>query len=101
MASAVDRCLWGWLGLLIVPVVLAFGGYLFRSSQNRATQEAAERRAQVEKLEACLNHMSELLIPNEDLPSLYDEPPTRQFEDYGAGADTNDAKEAGFGERLR
>jgi hypothetical protein len=34
IASAFDKSLWDWLGLLIVPVVLAIGGYLFNSSQN-------------------------------------------------------------------
>jgi hypothetical protein len=33
------------LNLLIVPAVLALGGYLFTRSETRATQAAAERRA--------------------------------------------------------
>ena len=38
------RTLWDWLKLLIVPVVLAFGGYLFnRAESRRAQQEAAEQ----------------------------------------------------------
>jgi hypothetical protein len=32
-----DITLWDWLELLIVPVVLAIGGYLFTRSGNRAT----------------------------------------------------------------
>ena len=36
------KTLWDWLDLLIVPVVLAIGGYLFNSSQNQATRRAAE-----------------------------------------------------------
>jgi hypothetical protein len=39
------RTLWDWLNLLIVPAVLALGGYLFTRSETRATQAAAERRA--------------------------------------------------------
>jgi hypothetical protein len=70
----VDKTLWDWLGLLIVPVVLAIGGYLFNSSQNRATQAAAERRAQDEALQAYLDYMSDfLLAPKQDQPSPYDE----------------------------
>jgi hypothetical protein len=69
------KTLWDWLDLLIVPIVLAIGGYLFTRSENRATQAAAERRAQDEALQAYLNNMSEMLIPNKDQPSLYDEPP--------------------------
>jgi purine-cytosine permease-like protein len=37
--------LWQWLDLLIVPAVLAIGGYLFTRSENRATRVAAEQRA--------------------------------------------------------
>ena len=62
---------WDWLDLLIVPVVLAIGGYLFNSSQNRTTQTAAERHAQDEALQAYLDKMSDMLIPNKDQPSLY------------------------------
>src|SRR5215210_5632192 len=35
------RTLWDWLDLLIVPVVLAIGGYLFTRSENRSTRMAA------------------------------------------------------------
>ena len=45
IAFAVDKSLWDWLGLLIVPVMLAIGGYLFNSLENRAAQEAEEQRA--------------------------------------------------------
>jgi hypothetical protein len=65
------QTLWDWLSLLIVPSVLAVGGYLFTRSENRATQAAAERRAQDDALQAYLDHMSELLIPKKDQPSLY------------------------------
>jgi uncharacterized protein YjbI with pentapeptide repeats len=69
------RTLWDWLDLLIVPAVLAIGGYLFNRSENRATQAAAERRAQDEALQAYLDNMSDMLITNKDQPSLYDEHP--------------------------
>jgi hypothetical protein len=65
------KTLWDWLKLLIVPAVLAIGGYLFTRSENRATQAAAERRAQDEALQAYLDQMSAMLIPNKDQPSLY------------------------------
>jgi hypothetical protein len=70
------KTMWDWLDLLIVPVVLAIGGYLFNSSQNRATEVAAERRAQDDALQAYLDKMSDLLITEKDRPSLYDEDPT-------------------------
>jgi uncharacterized protein YjbI with pentapeptide repeats len=69
------KTLWDWLKLLIVPVVLAIGGYLFTRSENRATQAAAGRQAQEEALQAYLDNMSGLLIPTQDQPSLYDENP--------------------------
>jgi hypothetical protein len=62
---------WDWLDLLIVPVVLAIGGYLFNSAQNRGTQKVAEPRAQDDALQAYLDKMSDMLIPNKDQPSLY------------------------------
>jgi hypothetical protein len=33
--------LWDWLDLLIVPIVLGLGGYLFAMSENRRTQRVA------------------------------------------------------------
>ena len=62
IASAVDKPLWAWLNLLIIPVVLAIGGYWFTSSQNRATHAAAERRAQDDALQSYLNQMGQLLL---------------------------------------
>jgi hypothetical protein len=62
VASVVEKGLWDWLDLLVVPAVLAIGGYLFSSAQNRAAQVAAERRAQDEALQAYLDRMGQLLI---------------------------------------
>jgi DNA-binding protein Fis len=53
--------LWDWLDLLIVPAVLAIGGYLFTRSENRATRVAAEQRAQDEALQAYLDGMAQLV----------------------------------------
>src|SRR5215211_2473133 len=49
------KTLWDWLDLLIIPVVLAIGGYLFTRSENRATRVAAGQRAQSEALQAYLD----------------------------------------------
>jgi hypothetical protein len=57
--------LWAWLKLLIVPVVLAIGGFLFTRSENRATQAVAERRAQDEALQAYLDQIGQLLLDKE------------------------------------
>jgi hypothetical protein len=57
-----DITLWNWMNLLIIPVVLAIGGYLFTRSENRATRVAAEQRAQDEALQAYLDQMGQLLL---------------------------------------
>jgi hypothetical protein len=40
-----ERRFWDWLKLLIVPAVLALGGYLFTRSENERARELADRRA--------------------------------------------------------
>ena len=57
-----NRTLWDWLDLLIVPVVLAIGGYLFTRSESRATRAVAERRTEDEALQAYLDQMGQLLL---------------------------------------
>jgi uncharacterized protein YjbI with pentapeptide repeats len=67
---------WDWLSLLIVPVVLALGGYFFTRSENRRTREDADRqrsldreladdRRQDEMLQAYLDGVSQLLTDKE------------------------------------
>jgi uncharacterized protein YjbI with pentapeptide repeats len=66
------RTFWDWLDLLIVPIVLALGGYLFTRSENRRTQQTAEQRAQTDRqieeqraqesaLQAYLEQMTQLV----------------------------------------
>jgi hypothetical protein len=66
------RTFWDWLSLLIVPIVLALGGYLFTRSESRRTKEDAERQRAVDReiaderrqddtLQAYLDGMSQLL----------------------------------------
>ena len=57
--------LWAWVKLLIVPAVLAIGGYLFNSAQSRATQAAADQRAQDEALQAYLDYLSERILKDD------------------------------------
>ena len=54
--------LWGWAQLLIVPAVLAMGGYLFTWSANRHAQILAENQMRDAALQAYLDQMGELLI---------------------------------------
>jgi hypothetical protein len=44
-----QRTFWDWLSLLIVPIVLALGGYLFNRSESRRTKEDAERQRAVDR----------------------------------------------------
>ncbi len=77
------QTLWDWLSLLIVPAVLALGGYLFTRSENQRTlqstqrqrdldrelatkqtgtdREIADQRRQDDMLQAYLDGMSQLL----------------------------------------
>lgn len=66
VASVVDKGLWDWLDLLIVPTALAIVGLLFTGSQNLAAQADAERRAQDDHLQDYFDRMGRLLI-DEDL----------------------------------
>jgi len=66
------KTLWDWLELLIVPVVLALGGYLFARSENSRTQKIAEEQRTLDReiadeqrqddvLQAYLEGVSQLL----------------------------------------
>src|SRR5919107_459197 len=43
------RTLWDWLNLLIVPAVLALGGYLFTRSESRRTRNAADEQRALDR----------------------------------------------------
>jgi uncharacterized protein YjbI with pentapeptide repeats len=53
------------MGLLVVPLVLALGGYLFTRSENIRTQKIADLQRQDDILLAYLDGMSELLTDKE------------------------------------
>jgi hypothetical protein len=76
LSTPKDRTFWDWLDLLIVPSVLAIGGYLFTRSENQRTLEDADRqraldreisdeRRQDDMLQAYLDGMSRLLTDKE------------------------------------
>jgi uncharacterized protein YjbI with pentapeptide repeats len=67
----IHHSLWGWLKLLVVPAVIAGGGLWFNAQQRDREQRTANERAQDEALQAYLDQMSSMLIPNTDQPSLY------------------------------
>jgi hypothetical protein len=56
------KTLWDWLSLLIVPFVLALGGYLFNKSENRRTLAQADHRREEDVLQAYLDQMRQLLL---------------------------------------
>jgi hypothetical protein len=66
-----DITLWDWLKLLVVPAVIAGGGIWFNRQQRERELEIAERRTQDEALQAYLDQMASMLIPNTAQPSLY------------------------------
>jgi hypothetical protein len=58
------RTLWDWLQLLIVPVVLAVGGYLLNLTINRNQQKFTDDSRNETALQAYIDKMSELLLIN-------------------------------------
>lgn len=60
-----NKTLWDWADLLIVPAVLAIGGYWFNAQQREREQKIAEQRAQEEALQAYLEQISHLLTDKE------------------------------------
>jgi hypothetical protein len=72
------RTFWDWLSILIVPIVLALGGYFFTRSENRRTREYAEQQRRLDReiaeerrlddmLQAYLDGMAQL-VTDEDQP---------------------------------
>ena len=55
------RTFWNWLDLLIVPIVLAVGGYLFTRSENRTSREIEMARRQEDVVQAYVDKMLELV----------------------------------------
>src|SRR6266481_8147673 len=79
------RTLWDWLQLLIVPAVLAVGGYLFTFTISRNERKAADRHNQTEReialdnqretaLQAYIDKMSELLLNKQLADELLSNP---------------------------
>jgi len=67
------KTLWDWLQLLILPAVLALGGYLFNYTTSKNEQKSTQLRDQTERdialdnqceaaLQTYIDKMSELLL---------------------------------------
>jgi hypothetical protein len=62
LSSAVDKPLWSWLQLLIVPAALAIGVAWLNWAQRARQLEVENERAQDAALQAYLDQMSQLLL---------------------------------------
>jgi uncharacterized protein YjbI with pentapeptide repeats len=56
------KTLWDWLQLLVIPLVLAIGGFLFNQTQQRREQAIADEDRQEAALQSYLDRMAELLV---------------------------------------
>jgi hypothetical protein len=68
-----EKTLWDWMGLLVVPAVLAIGAYFFSRTERMAEREAADKRAKTERdiardqardvaLQSYFDRMTELMV---------------------------------------
>ena len=57
-----DKTIWDWLGLLIVPIVIAVAGFWFTEEQAARQDELEEQRAQDTALQAYLDKISDLML---------------------------------------
>jgi len=57
-----EKTLWDWLQLLIIPLVIAIGGYLFNLAVSRTEQRNTTDNQQETALQAYIDKMSELLL---------------------------------------
>jgi len=75
-----SKTFWDWLKLLIVPLVLAIGGYLFSRSENHRAQDIANQQAETDRqiaaqgrqddtLQAYLDQIGQMLL-DKDMPLL-------------------------------
>ncbi len=60
--SQPGKTLWDWLQLLIIPVVLAIGGYFFNLTVSRNEREIALDNQREDALQQYIDKMSELLL---------------------------------------
>src|SRR2546421_11998745 len=63
------KTLWDWLQLLIVPIVLAGGGYLFGTWQHNVDQQQALDQQQSTTLQTYIDNIQDLLLNHNLLKS--------------------------------
>src|SRR6478672_7362338 len=57
--------LWDWMTLLIVPLALAIGGFLFNQSQNAQDNKKSEDESRETALQNYIDKVSELLLKHD------------------------------------
>src|SRR2546421_3496838 len=67
------KTLWDWLQLLIVPIVLAGGGYLFGTWQHNVDQQQAQDQQQATTLQTYIDNIQDLLLNHNLLKSKRDD----------------------------
>jgi hypothetical protein len=67
------KTLWDWLQLLIVPIMLAGGGYLFGAWQHDADQQQALDQQQAAILQTYIDNIQDLLLNHDLLKSKPDD----------------------------
>jgi uncharacterized protein YjbI with pentapeptide repeats len=67
------KTLWEWMQVLIIPIVLAVGAFLFNASQKRTELKIAQDRLHEEALQSYLDKIGHLLL-KEDLLATKDDP---------------------------
>jgi hypothetical protein len=65
-----EKTLWDWLQLLIIPIVLAVGGYWLNQIQKSREEKTTEDNQRENALQTYLDRMSELLLHEELSDSL-------------------------------
>jgi uncharacterized protein YjbI with pentapeptide repeats len=59
-----SKTVWDWMQLLLIPLLLAIGGYWFTAQQNSTSLQVAEDQQQETVLETYINHLSGLMLNN-------------------------------------
>ena len=67
------KTLWDWLQLLIIPIVLAGGGYLFGTWQHGTDQQRALDQQQAAILQTYIDNIQDLLLNHNLLKSKQDD----------------------------
>src|SRR5450755_85553 len=76
--QALAKTLWDWLQLLIIPLVLALGGFMFNVLRDRTEHSIAEDNQRETALQAYFDKMSELLL-SKPLHELAEDEEARQI----------------------